>query len=229
MPAHGHQVTEEHAAAMFEPASWDERYSGEEKIWSGNPNTQLVAEVSGLTPGTALDVGCGEGGDVIWLARRGWRVTGADFSAKGLARAARHAKQAGVSEQTDWWQVDARTFTAAERSYDLVSTHFLHPPDGGMVEVTRRLAEAVAPGGYLLIVGHAPSEGFTHLTASHLKAMFLAKELLPGLPDDFEVRVVEQRPRTVTRDGLTIDVHDSTLLARRRSGGIDAGDIEPSG
>jgi len=50
---------------MFEPPSWDERYSGEEKIWSGNPNAQLVAEVSALTVGTALDVGCGEGGDVI--------------------------------------------------------------------------------------------------------------------------------------------------------------------
>ncbi len=91
MNGHGHQLTEEEAAAMFEPPSWDERYSGDVQIWSGNPNPQLVAEVSGLTPGSALDVGCGEGGDVIWLAHRGWRVTGADFSANGLApcRAAR--------------------------------------------------------------------------------------------------------------------------------------------
>src|SRR5215212_3228239 len=82
---------------LFEPAGWEERYAGEEKVWSGNPNPQLVAEISGMTPGTALDVGCGEGGDVIWLARQGWRVTGADFSANGLARAARHAEQAGVA------------------------------------------------------------------------------------------------------------------------------------
>ena len=202
---------------MFEPSSWDERYSGSEEIWSGNPNAQLVAEASGLTAGTALDVGCGEGGDVIWLARQGWRVTGADFSANGLARAARHAEQAGIGDQTTWWQVDARTFTAPERPYDLVTTHFLHPPDGGMVEVTRRLATAVAPGGHLLIVGHAPDEGFTHLTASHRRAMFVADELLPGLPDDFQALVVEQRPRTVTRDRVTVDVHDSTLFARRQA------------
>jgi 2-polyprenyl-3-methyl-5-hydroxy-6-metoxy-1,4-benzoquinol methylase len=202
---------------MFEPPSWDERYSGEEKVWSGNPNAQLVAVVSGLTPGNALDVGCGEGGDVIWLARQGWRVTGADFSANGLARAARHAEEAGVANQTDWWQVDARTFAAGERSYDLVTTHFLHPPDGGMVEVTRRLAEAVAPGGYLLVVGHAPSEAFTHLAASHRRAMFLAEDLLPGLPDDFEALVFEQRPRTVTRNDMTLDIHDSTLFAHRRA------------
>ena len=200
---------------MFEPASWEERYSGEEKVWSGRPNAQLVAEVSGLTPGTALDVGCGEGGDVIWLAQQGWRVTGADFSVNGLARAAGHAADAGVGDRTDWWQVDARTFAAHGRTYDLVTTHFLHPPDGGMVAVTRRLAEAVAPGGHLLVVGHAPSDVFTQLSAGHRRAMFLAEDLLPGLPAGFEAVVVEQRPRTTTRDGVRFDIDDSTLLARR--------------
>ncbi len=200
---------------MFESSGWEERYSGQEKIWSGEPNPQLVAEASGLTPGTALDVGCGEGGDVIWLARQGWRVTGADFSTNGLARAARHAEEAGVAERTDWWQVDARTFAADGRSFDLVTTHFLHPPNGGMVAVTTLLSEAVAPGGHLLVVGHAPSGTLTQLSASHQGALFLAEDLLPGLPRDFEVVVAEQRPRTTVRDGVRVDIDDSTLLARR--------------
>lgn len=217
MGGHEHQLTDEQAAAMFEPSGWEERYSSEEMIWSGNPNPQLLAEVSGLNPGSALDVGCGEGGDVIWLARQGWRVTGADFSGNGLARAARHAEVAGVADRIDWWQVDARTFLANGRSYDLVTTHFLHPPDSGMVEVTKRLSEVVAPGGYLLVVGHAPSEVFPHLSAGLRRAMFLAEDLLTGLPEGFEVLVVEQRPRTMTRDGVTVDVHDSTLFARRTS------------
>ncbi len=215
MTAHEHEHEQDDDPGMFEPASWEGRYSGEEDVWSGNPNPQLVAEASRLTPGTALDVGCGEGGDVIWLAQQGWRVTGADFSANGLARAARHAEEAGVADRIDWWQVDARTFSADGRSYDLVTTHFLHPPDGGMVEVTRRLAAAVAPGGHLLVVGHAPSEVFTQLSSSHRRAMFLAEELVPSLPDDFEVLVVEQRPRSAVRDGVTVDIDDSTLLARR--------------
>ena len=210
-----HQHGDQPAPDMFEPAAWEDRYAGEEVIWSGRPNPQLVAEASGLAAGTALDVGCGEGGDVVWLAQQGWRVTGADFSANGLSRAARHAEEAGVGEQTDWWQVDARTFAAEGRAYDLVTTSFLHPPDAGMVEVVRRLAGAVAAGGHLLVVGHAPSEVFTQLSGSHRRAMWVAEDLLPGLPDDFEVLVVEQRPRRMTRYGDEVDVHDSTLLARR--------------
>jgi 2-polyprenyl-3-methyl-5-hydroxy-6-metoxy-1,4-benzoquinol methylase len=210
-----HTGTHDHATEMFEPDAWEARYSGQDQVWSGQPNPQLVSEVSGLAPGTALDVGCGEGGDVIWLAQHGWRVTGADFSAQGLARAAAHAEQAGVADRTDWWQVDARSFAAEGRSYDLVTTHFLHPPDGGMVEVTRRLCEAVAPGGHLLVVGHAPSDTHTQLADSHRRAMFVATDLVPGLAADFEVLAVEQRPRSATRDDRTFEVHDSTLLARR--------------
>ncbi|WP_353813516.1 class I SAM-dependent methyltransferase [Agromyces sp. SYSU T00266] len=212
---HHHAGGDADGPKMFEPPAWDEAYSGDEARWSGNPNAQLVAEASALEPGTALDVGCGEGGDVIWLAQRGWRVTGADFSANGLARAAEHAAVAGVADRTEWWQVDARTFDADGWSFDLVTTHFLHPPDHGMVDVVRRLAGAVAPGGYLLVVGHAPSAAFEHLSASHRDAMFLAADLLPGLPDGFEALVVEQRPRTTVRAGEPMEVHDSTLLARR--------------
>ena len=219
MSGHDHRHQEHDGASLFEPSGWEERYSGDEQMWSGRPNPQLVAEASRLTPGTALDVGCGEGGDVIWLARQGWRVTGADFSAAGLARAARHAAEAGVSDLTAWWQVDARTFEADGRSFDLVTSHYLHPPDGGMVEVTRRLAGAVAPGGHLLVVGHAPSDSHHQLDESHRRAMFLAEDLLPALPPDFETVVMQQRPRTTTRDGVTVEVPDSTLLVRRQGPG----------
>lgn len=201
----------------FEAASWQERYAGTDSVWSGDANPQLVAEAGRLTPGTALDVGCGEGGDVIWLAQQGWQVTGADFSANGLDRAAQHAEAAGVADRTDWWQVDAREFDAAGRFYDLVTSHFLHLPDGRMTDAVTAFAAAVAPGGHLLVVGHSPAAHFHELTEAKRKSMFLARDLLPGLPDDFEAIVVEQRPRTVTRDGETFDIDDSTLLARRRS------------
>jgi 2-polyprenyl-3-methyl-5-hydroxy-6-metoxy-1,4-benzoquinol methylase len=218
--AHAHDHSTESGSDepdYFEVDSWDERYAGADAVWSGNANPQLITEATKLQPGTALDVGCGEGGDVIWLAQQGWQVTGADFSAKGLARAAQHAEAAGVDDRTDWWQVDARDFDAAGRSYDLVTSHFLHLPDGRMVDAVGRLAGAVAPGGHLLIVGHSPAAHFTELTTRKRDAMFLAEDLLRGLPEDFEAVVVEQRPRRVTREGVTVDIDDSTFLARRKA------------
>lgn len=215
MTEHQHDGTDDHDAPdYFEQPGWDERYSGSDKIWSGRPNPQLVAEVTGLEPGSALDLGCGEGGDVIWLAQQGWTVTGADFSTEGLARASRHAQEAGVADRTDWWQVDARAFEPAGRAFDLVTTHFLHP-GGAMVDVVGRLTAAVAPGGHLLVVGHAPSEVFEQLSRKQHEAMWHAADLLPALPDDFEVLVVEERPRVVERDGRTVEIGDATLLARR--------------
>jgi SAM-dependent methyltransferase len=207
--------------SIFEPSTWDERYSGEAAIWSGEPNVQLVAEAADLVPGTALDLGCGEGGDAVWLASRGWSVTGADFSAAGLARAERRAAEAGVGERTEWWRVDAREFDAGGRTWDLVTSHYLHPPDGGTIDLVRRLAAAVAPGGHLLVVGHAPPPGATDLgphepNARH-RAMFIAADLLPALPEDFEPLTVEQRPHPHEHGGETIHVDDSVLLARRRT------------
>jgi hypothetical protein len=125
------------------------------------------------------------------------------------------ALDVGVGDRTGWWQVDAREFDADGRSWDLVTTHFLHPPDGGMAAVAARLAAAVAPGGHLLVVGHAPSGHRAQMSESHRRAMFLAADLVPALPEDFEPLVVEQRPRTVSRGGETIEIDDSTLLARR--------------
>ncbi|GAA1725800.1 class I SAM-dependent methyltransferase [Aeromicrobium alkaliterrae] len=214
-----HQHDHDDAPDYFEQAGWDERYSGPDTIWSGNPNPQLVTEVTGLTPGTALDLGSGEGGDVIWLAQQGWTVTGADFSPEGLARAARHAEEAGVGERTSWWRVDARTFAedheqAGSPTFDLVTTHFLHPGTS-MVEVVAELTKAVAPGGHLLVVGHAPSEVFTHHSPKQQAAMWHAEDMLAALGEDFETLVVEQRPRRVERDGRVVEIDDATLLARR--------------
>ena len=203
---------------FFEPPGWEARYAGEGSFWSGGPNPQLVAEVSGLTPGTALDVGCGEGGDVVWLAQQGWTVTGADFSVNGLSRARRHAEEAGVADRCDWWQVDARSFDPSGRTWDLVTTHFLHPPEGGMTAVTAALATAVAPGGHLLVVGHAPGPAFATHSEELQRAQWRSADLLPALPSGFEVLVCEERRRTVTRDGQTLDLDDAVLLARSAAG-----------
>lgn len=134
---------------------WDARYSGSERIWSGNPNTILVREAAGLLPGRALDLGCGEGADAIWLAREGWRVTATDISGVALERAARHAEQAGVADRIDWQRHDIGV-SFPEGSFDLVSAQFLHTlGEMPREQILRRAAAAVAPEGVLLVVGHS--------------------------------------------------------------------------
>ncbi|MCX6481256.1 MAG: class I SAM-dependent methyltransferase, partial [Mycobacterium sp.] len=55
-------------------AVWEEHYRAKPQVWSGRVNTQL-AEIAGQLPaGRALDLGCGEGADAIWLAEQGWDV-----------------------------------------------------------------------------------------------------------------------------------------------------------
>ncbi|WP_031091667.1 SAM-dependent methyltransferase [Streptomyces sp. NRRL S-15] len=141
---------------------WDDRYRESDRIWSGNPNVVLVREVEGLTPGRALDLGCGEGADAVWLARFGWKVTATDISRVALERAAVHAADAGVADRTDWqWHDLGASFPEGE--YDLVSAQFLHSMGNlPREEILRRAAAAVAPGGVLLVVGHAGFPSWEH-------------------------------------------------------------------
>src|SRR5690606_21511442 len=102
---------------------WEERYGSGGRLWSGKPNPQLVATAADLPPGTALDVGTGEGADAIWLASRGWTVTGVDVSQAALDRAARHATEAGV--EVTWQQADATKWDPAPAQFDLVSAQYV--------------------------------------------------------------------------------------------------------
>ncbi|MFF5723739.1 class I SAM-dependent methyltransferase [[Kitasatospora] papulosa] len=141
---------------------WDDRYRESDRIWSGNPNVVLVREVEGLTPGRALDLGCGEGADAVRLARWGWKVTATDISRVALERAAVHAAEAGVAERIDWqWHDLGSSFPEGE--YDLVSAQFLHSMgDLPRERILRQAAAAVAPGGVLLVVGHAGFPSWDH-------------------------------------------------------------------
>ena len=157
------QAVAGYRAELLEVPAWEQRYSGE-RVWSGQVNVQLAAEVTDLLPGRALDVGCGEGGDAVWLAEQGWRVTAADFAPAALSRTAQAAAERGVGPtRVETRQVDVRDFDAAGEEWDLVTSQFVHPADGGMLDVTRRLARAVAPGGTLLVIRRHPADPRTGL------------------------------------------------------------------
>ena len=97
--------------AHFTQEFWDDRYQTADqsgRLWSGQPNAQLVAQTADLAPGEALEAGCGEGADAIWLARQGWTVTAVDVSAVALERAAGFAAAAGdeVARRITWQRED---------------------------------------------------------------------------------------------------------------------------
>src|SRR5438067_5151555 len=109
--------------AAAQAADWDMRYGEREgAMWSGRPNGRLVAEIADLTPGRALDVGCGEGADAIWLARRGWTVTAIDISDVAVRRARAAAELAGVT--VEWLCGDALLTPFPARSFDLMSMQY---------------------------------------------------------------------------------------------------------
>jgi len=136
----------------MDQAAWDERYAGPELVWGAGPNCFVAEELAALKPGRALDLGTGEGRNAIWLAGRGWRVTGVDFSAVGLARAAELARQRGVD--ADWVQADLLRYEPAPAGYDLVLIAYIQLPADDLAHLVATAATAVAPGGTLLAVGH---------------------------------------------------------------------------
>ena len=203
----------------FDAAHWDERYGSVEAVWSGQPNPVLLNEVADLPPGRALDVGCGEGADALWLASLGWRVLGTDVSQVALDRAAAAADAAGLSDQVMWVQQDLLAWTPPARTFDLVSAQFFHLPADIRPRIYGGLADAVTQGGTFLVVAHHPSDLDTTMQRPPVEEMFFtADELADQLDDEWEIQLAEARPRTgVDPDGREITITDTVLRARRRS------------
>lgn len=193
-----------------EPGPWDERYA--DHVWSSNVNPRLPERVSSLAPGRALDVGCGEGADVLWLAGRGWDATGMDFSAVGLERAALHAAEAGVEDRTHWRQEDVRSWEP-DGTWDLVVSHYLHLADDAMADAVGRLAGAVAPGGTLLVVLHHPDDVLGTPGPDGFPAPELV-EAVRSTDGDWEVET-DVVDRVGTGHGPDVVVRDIVLVAHR--------------
>lgn len=197
-------------------AAWDARYSESERIWSGAPNGTLVLEVEGLAPGTALDVGCGEGADAVWLASRGWTVTGVDLSEVALGRAAEAAREADVAvalRRADLLDPDLDLGV-----FDLVTAHYASLPRTPDEAAARALVGAVAPGGTLLVVGHDLAgharEARSPEDAAYWDSRVEPSDVLALLDDAWVVQVHETRPRPGAAEGAR-HTHDVVLRAVR--------------
>ena len=208
------------AGPVFDEGFWDERYRSASRVWSGQPNPQLVTEVAGRPPGRALDVGCGEGADAIWLARRGWDVVAADISGVAIQRGEQHAGNIDpvAAARIEWRQADLLARPPEPGSFDLVSVQFMHLPPEPRTRLFTALAAAVRAGGTLLVVGHHPSDLASGVPRPPMPELFYTAEEVAGLLDSsWTVEVSEARRRmAMTPDGVEVAIHDAVLVATGR-------------
>ncbi|PZF56138.1 class I SAM-dependent methyltransferase [Curtobacterium sp. MCSS17_008] len=204
---------------------WEARYAERDGIWSGRVNAVLADVAAGVPRGgsRALDLGCGEGGDVVWLAEQGWTATGVDLSTTAVARAERAAAAAGVTERTAFVAADLATWTPPPgQRFDLVTASFLQswPVEIPRDAILHRATSFVAPGGHLLITAHA-APPHAELPEEFRSYRFPTPEqdlAALRLDDGWQVVVAEGRPRTATGpDGRRHDTVDGVVLVRRRA------------
>lgn len=199
---------------------WEERWSQAlrehgDAVAKRPPNTHLTEAVGNLSPGVALDAGCGHGSDTLWLAARGWQVTAVDFSKTALAHARTTAEAIGadIAERIDWVEGDLATWTPQPGHYGLVACLYIHVA-GSVEKMVQRLATGVTPGGTLFLVGHRPIDPATGTaTPAADQVQVSVDEAVAAL--DFarwEFVVAEDRPRAMVGTGV-----DAVIWARRLS------------
>lgn len=183
-----------------------------------DPNPYLAREISSLTPGTALDAGCGVGAEAIWLATEGWHVTAADISTEALSRASARSTTIGAAaERVQWVEADLSVWEPGTQ-FDLVTTHYAHPAMPQLAFYAR-ISGWVAPGGTLLIVGHLHTPGSRH--DGHCppeEVLVTAASITAGLDaGQWEVVTADECTRTHTnREGQPVQSDDVVVRATRR-------------
>ncbi len=195
---------------------WEQRYSSSARAWSGRVNAQLPEVAAELPAGRALDLGCGEGADALWLAEHGWQVVAVDVSATALQRGRDAASERNLLGRIDFQRHDLNE-TFPDGTFDLVSAQYLHSPARlDRATVLRRAAEHVAPGGVLVIVDHAAAPPWAKQHLHHFPGI---DDVLASLRLDpanwTRVRTDSVERETVGPDGRPATLTDNVIVVRR--------------
>ncbi|MET8872891.1 class I SAM-dependent methyltransferase [Nocardia sp. NPDC004604] len=197
---------------------WDGVYADRPRVIDPQPNVLLAETVSTLPPGDALDLGCGDGGDALWLARRGWQITAVDISVVAVERLAGLARSHGLGDRVVAERHDLRQSFPQGR-FDLICAHYLHTPfDLDRKTVLRRAAHALRPGGRLLVVDHGSTAPWSWNQDPDPRYP-TPSEVAAGMnlnPVTWTVERADAPRRIATGPGgRTAEVTDHVLLIRR--------------
>jgi len=200
--------------------AWNQRYAGSDLVWSAAPNIWVEQLTADLPPGTVIDIAAGEGRNALWLAARGWHATAVDFSAVALQRAASLAKeQLGPNAgHLVTLEADVQRWAPRPRAYDLVLVVYLHLRKKQRSAIMASAAEAVAPGGTLLVVGH----DLENLTSGHggpqdPAVLYRPSDIVADIePAHLDVVRAETAVRSLTdAKGQPAEAQDAIVLAKR--------------
>lgn len=197
---------------------WENRYAGSKRVWSGRVNATLSSLVEDLPEGRALDLGCGEGGDVLWLARRGWEAVGVDISETAVTRARTHAGLEDLGRGSAEFFVGDLPAGMPAGPFDLITASFLQSPVAlDRREILAAAADRVSIDGHLAVVSHASAPPWSKHQHGPDEMPTLEGDLESLQPNiAWEVEVGELRQRSaVGPDGQVVTLEDLVILARR--------------
>jgi SAM-dependent methyltransferase len=201
----------------FDAEFWEQHWSRGERTPDEArelPDAHLAAELAGLEPGAALDAGCGNGRNAIWLAKKGWRVTAVDVSPSALAIARRAASEAGAAPagRITWVQANLQQWAPEHHKYELLTCLYVHVP-GSISELVQRLATGVAPGGTLFFVGHSPHDPACGIDERMVEQRHASVDTVRAALDPTEWKFIVAEDRTGGDHGQAVDsiVHATRL------------------
>jgi SAM-dependent methyltransferase len=192
---------------------WDGRYAASEFLWTVEPNRFVVQELSGLPPGQALDLACGEGRNAVWLAQRGWRVTAVDFSSVGLHKARQLAAERDVG--VDWVLADLLDYQPPANAYELALVAYLQIAADERAAVLRDACSALAAGGEILVIGHDLANLSEGVGGPQDPAVLYTPEVIAAELPGLSVQRAERVRRPVEVDGVIRDAIDTLVRATR--------------
>ncbi len=199
-----------------ERAMWNARYAEKDFVWTVTPNRFLVAEAADLKPGRALDLAAGEARNAVWLAEQGWTALAVDFSDVGLEKGRQLAAARKVEDRVAFEVADLNDYVPEKGAFDLVAVFYLQMPQGRLVPILKRAAEAVAPGGTLLLVAHDSTNlANGYGGPQNPDMLYTAAEVVAALGDMLEIEKAGPVDRIVETDSGTRTAIDCLVRARR--------------
>ncbi|MGQ3383089.1 class I SAM-dependent methyltransferase [Glutamicibacter sp. TV12E] len=203
-------------------AFWENHYGQSERIWSGKVNQVIENLVSPLTPGTSLDIGCGEGGDVLWLATHGWKATGLDISPTAINRAREEAKKHDIDEADVQFVASDLGQWDTDLTFDLVTLSFFQAPfEFPRADFLRKAASFVAPGGHLLALSHAARPSWAPPVDHEFPAFPTPAEELEALSLDLDqwniVKAEVVQRSIIAPTGEPAVMEDSVVFVQRKA------------